>query len=623
MPTLKEQVETLVANLVLNEARADAWVNGTDAESYTPSGGGSVPSIRKFIADTFNYQGAYAAGGTDYTIGQTFKGASAPDSYKMFRVTANFTSTTLAGDAANYEVIFDFAQVVADAETAQGAAETAQGAAETAQGAAEAAQGAAEAALDQFTDQYLGAFATDPTLDNDGDPLTAGDLYYDITNDNLKIYNGSIWVGTSVSGISVAGTTATATWTSLIANSTAAQFLSLAINGVPVLPLVTPSEDGSIYKIRGIASRATENLRAGVYADGTDEAFTSPDQPELSFGVGEDCSFMLPTFILPDWTPGTEVVLRNPTTANSGVKLAVTTGGNLKLSIGDGTSFTDYTSTETIGSNLPAWAALQITPVLDRDGNASIYIDGGLFETFDISAQETDSILDGGATYLDGAEGYALGYAGTFNKALTANEAATAFHLPDWAKRNGFVDIVRYVSGDGTTGWSAINTTLTEESIGGRTALKMVADAAETTQKRIRHSDAGIVAGQTYFIVFDYYVPSGQAEIIGVTAQTTAGSTSVPEVTLQSTNDAWTTYAAEFVAGNSGQIDFVPNDTDNTVTTTTTAGQYVGLDNIKVYSPGACCLLDLSVAGATKTDLMGLTALISDGTRGANAEDTI
>ena len=50
--------------------------------------------------------------------------------------------------------------------------------AQQAQGAAEAAQAAAEARLDDFDDRYLGAKTSDPTVDNDGDPLIDGALYY-------------------------------------------------------------------------------------------------------------------------------------------------------------------------------------------------------------------------------------------------------------------------------------------------------------------------------------------------------------------------------------------------------------------------------------------------------------
>jgi len=72
-------------------------------------------------------------------------------------------------------------------------ASTAQTAAETAQSAAETAQAAAEAAADNFDDTYLGAKASDPTVDNDGDPLNAGDLYFNTTSNVLKYYDGSSW----------------------------------------------------------------------------------------------------------------------------------------------------------------------------------------------------------------------------------------------------------------------------------------------------------------------------------------------------------------------------------------------------------------------------------------------
>lgn len=65
--------------------------------------------------------------------------------------------------------------------------------ASNAQTAAETAQAAAEAALDNFDDVYLGAKASDPSVDNDGDALTAGDLYFNTTSNTLKVYSGSAW----------------------------------------------------------------------------------------------------------------------------------------------------------------------------------------------------------------------------------------------------------------------------------------------------------------------------------------------------------------------------------------------------------------------------------------------
>jgi hypothetical protein len=65
----------------------------------------------------------------------------------------------------------------------------------------------AAASVDNFDDTYLGAKSSAPTLDNDGDALNAGDLYYDTTDTNMKVYNGSAWenVAVSTAGFASAG----------------------------------------------------------------------------------------------------------------------------------------------------------------------------------------------------------------------------------------------------------------------------------------------------------------------------------------------------------------------------------------------------------------------------------
>ncbi len=51
----------------------------------------------------------------------------------------------------------------------------------------------AAASVDNFDDIYLGAKSSDPTVDNDGDALNAGDLYYSTTTNRLRVYSGSAW----------------------------------------------------------------------------------------------------------------------------------------------------------------------------------------------------------------------------------------------------------------------------------------------------------------------------------------------------------------------------------------------------------------------------------------------
>jgi DNA polymerase III gamma/tau subunit len=65
--------------------------------------------------------------------------------------------------------------------------------ASNAQTAAETAQAAAELAYDNFDDRYLGPKASDPTLDNDGDALIDGALYFNTTGNVLKYWDGSAW----------------------------------------------------------------------------------------------------------------------------------------------------------------------------------------------------------------------------------------------------------------------------------------------------------------------------------------------------------------------------------------------------------------------------------------------
>jgi hypothetical protein len=62
----------------------------------------------------------------------------------------------------------------------------------TAQLAAESALASTLAAYDSFDDRYLGAKASDPSVDNDGNALVAGALYFQ-TGAGMKIWTGTTW----------------------------------------------------------------------------------------------------------------------------------------------------------------------------------------------------------------------------------------------------------------------------------------------------------------------------------------------------------------------------------------------------------------------------------------------
>ena len=85
--------------------------------------------------------------------------------------------TTVAGVAADVTTVagYDPVAIAADADDAAASAS------------------AAAASLDAFDDRYLGAKASDPALDNDGDALITGALYWNTTDGEMKVYDGALW----------------------------------------------------------------------------------------------------------------------------------------------------------------------------------------------------------------------------------------------------------------------------------------------------------------------------------------------------------------------------------------------------------------------------------------------
>ncbi len=59
--------------------------------------------------------------------------------------------------------------------------------------AAQTAQTAAEAAYDNFDDRYLGAKSSNPSVDNDGNALVTGAIYFNTSSTEMRVWNGSTW----------------------------------------------------------------------------------------------------------------------------------------------------------------------------------------------------------------------------------------------------------------------------------------------------------------------------------------------------------------------------------------------------------------------------------------------
>lgn len=79
------------------------------------------------------------------------------------------------------------------ASSATAAATSATNASNSATAASSSAASAA-ASYDSFDDRYLGPKATAPTVDNDGNTLLVGALYFNTTSNQMKVWDGSSWL---------------------------------------------------------------------------------------------------------------------------------------------------------------------------------------------------------------------------------------------------------------------------------------------------------------------------------------------------------------------------------------------------------------------------------------------
>ena len=150
-----------------------------------------------------------ATAGTNPT---TLAGYGIADAYTITEIDSLFGSTTAAAvSAAAAATSATAAGVSASSASASATSATASASSATASATA------AAASFDDFDDRYLGAKASDPTVDNDGNALITGALYFNTTSDLMKVYTGTLWK-TAASAIN--GTSARQVYTATAAQTT-------------------------------------------------------------------------------------------------------------------------------------------------------------------------------------------------------------------------------------------------------------------------------------------------------------------------------------------------------------------------------------------------------------------
>jgi chemotaxis protein histidine kinase CheA len=153
------------------------------------------------------------------------------------------------------------------------AAASSASAAATSESNAAASAAAAAASLDNFDDRYLGSKTSDPTLDNDGNALLTGALYYNSVEGQMRVYDGSVWIAASAASEAIlvvyeytatsGQTTFTGTDDNALTLAYTAGSIIVTLNGIVLDPAdYTASNGTSIVLASGAALNDELNVHA-------------------------------------------------------------------------------------------------------------------------------------------------------------------------------------------------------------------------------------------------------------------------------------------------------------------------------------------------------------------------
>ena len=236
---------TSASNAATSESNAaTSESNAATSESNAANSASSASTSATNAANSATTAGTQATNASNYATAAATSASNA--------ATSESNASTSASNAAS------------SASTATTQATNASNSATSAASSASAAAASA-ASIDAF---YLGALASDPTVDGNGDPVTAGDWYFNTGANETRIYNGSTW---QVTAISTAGLlVASNNLSDLTSASTARTNLGLGTAAVE-----------SVATLQDIINDTTPQLGGDLDVNGN--AFVSTSNGNITF----------------------------------------------------------------------------------------------------------------------------------------------------------------------------------------------------------------------------------------------------------------------------------------------------------------------------------------------------
>lgn len=228
---------------------------------------------------------------------------------------------------------------------ASNAASSASSASSSATSAANSAAAAASA-LDSFDDRYLGTKSSDPTLDNDGNALVAGALYFSTTQNVMKVYDGASWITATSAGA-----------TSLI------RFRYVATSGQTTFSGADAASATLTYTVNNIVV-----MRNGVTLDTSE--YTASNGTSIVLGVAAGTGDIVDIIAFKSFTVADALSAVSGGTVNGAVTItgALTANGNVTLgdastdtlNVGNGGLIKDASGNLGLGVTPSGWSGFKV-----------------------------------------------------------------------------------------------------------------------------------------------------------------------------------------------------------------------------------------------------------------------
>ena len=418
---------------------------------------------------------------------------------------------------------------------------------------AENAKNAAEAALDTFDDDFLGSKASDPAVDNDGDALADGALYFNTTDNVMKVYD--------------LGNTQ---WKQLVPTSSQQTSIDTVSGSITNVNLVgTALNTGALSGATSFAER---------YRVASSAPTTSNDVGDLYFDTSQN---ELKVYKSSGWAAAGSTIngtsarfTYNITGTPTTVSGADANGNTLAYDAGfadvfvNGVRMSSSDITITSGNSVVFASALTNGDVVDIVG----------FGTFNVASIAASSITSGILPTSRGGTG--VGTLGSAGQALVVNAAANALEFANASSAEVYGFNLSFVP-------STVAYTVSVQSVGGANKYFILG----TQQKTLELEE-----GNTYVFTHPSAHPLRFSTDSGNTSAYTTGVTvnSSTQVTIVVAAGAPTLYYyCSSHAGMGGQANTPAPVNNNLQVTTTNQGQddisattYAGFDDVIFAASG-------------------------------------